>query len=112
MNNKEIKKFKQISQIKQIPKIIDLYFERDAEYKKNNKFFVSQNNKQMIHYNNMNRRLPFLIYVKVENEIKNAENAKHSESIEKERERLYKKYKYIYYPLNFHSKDEDEKVKK
>lgn len=107
-----------IRSIKQIQKIIDLFFERDVEYKKNNKFFVSQNNKQMIHYNNMNRRLPFFTYVKVENEIRKMEKTekiediKHSEFVEKERERLYQKYKYIYYPLNFQSKDEDEKVKK
>lgn len=102
-----------IRSIKQIQKIIDLFFERDVEYKKNNKFFVSQNNKQMIHYNNMNRRLPFFTYVKVENEVRKTvkvESIKHNEFIEKEREKLYKKYKYIYYPLNFQSKD--EKVKK
>lgn len=80
------------------------FFIRRKEYLHNKDYFIKTNEKRMIHLNNVNYRIPFSIYIKVENDIQQNQNkssAKTSETKNYEivRKKLYEKYGYKYYPL-------------
>ena len=97
MNNK--KKFSNIS-IDYIKK----FFIRRKEYLHNKDYFIKTNDKRMIHLNNVNYRIPFSIYIRVENDILQNQNKSSikinkAEKHETERKILYEKYGYKYYPL-------------
>lgn len=79
-------------------------FIRRKEYLHNKDHFIKTNDKRMIHLNNVNYRIPFSIYIKVENDIlqnqnKSSTKINKAEKYETERKILYEKYGYKYYPL-------------
>ena len=80
------------------------FFIRRKEYLHNKDYFIKTNEKRMIHLNNVNYRIPFSIYIKVENDIQQNQNKSSTkinevEKREAERKKLYEKYGYKYYPL-------------
>lgn len=80
------------------------FFIRRKEYLHNKDHFIKTNDKRMIHLNNVNYRIPFSIYIKVEtdmpqNQNKSSAKTNETETYEIERKKLYEKYGYKYYPL-------------
>ena len=80
------------------------FFIRRKEYLHNKDHFIKTNDKRMIHLNNVNYRIPFSIYIKVENDMlqnqnKSSTKTNEAEKYEIERKILYEKYGYKYYPL-------------
>ena len=80
------------------------FFIRRKEYLHNKDYFIKANDKRMIHLNNVNYRIPFSIYIKVETDILQNQNKSSikinkAEKYEAERKILYEKYGYKYYPL-------------
>lgn len=79
---------------------IKKFFIRRKEYLHNKDYFIKINDKRMIHLNNVNYRIPFSIYIKVENDLLQKQNKKiEINKVETERKALYEKYGYKYYPI-------------
>lgn len=83
---------------------MEKFFIRRKEYLHNKDYFIKTNEKRMIHLNNVNYRIPFSIYIKVENDMLQNQNKSSTkinevEKREAERKKLYEKYGYKYYPL-------------